>query len=385
MMSLLIDTVAVLASTISVLVYIKIQLQIRLVPELSTLNTPLIKSFPKISFIIPACNEEETIRAALLKVLNIDYPTYQVIVVNDRSTDRTGQILDELQRDYPILEVIHISELPAGWLGKLHALQVGTESASGEYLVYADADVHFHPQFFKNTISYAQQLRLDYLSAIPHFEARSWVLRALIFAFTSLFLATTRVGSVNREREGAFAGIGVFQLIRRSFFEKTLGWRWLKLEIGDDMATALMCHQHGARARFLRATDQLSLTWYPSVSALLAGLEKNSFPVGMRFSVLRTIIASAVILLFAISPLWLISQGEGALGWLFLTLQVTFNVCSPSTGSRWHERICAPYISLLLIIALCRSAWKTLRQGGIFWRGTFYSTQSLKAGQRLKW
>ena len=370
---------------LNVLVYIKMHFQMRLIPELSDHVLEPPKKWPSFSLIIPACNEEDTIQTVIIKALEIDYPTYKVIAINDRSTDRTGLILDQLAASYPHLDVVHISTLPKGWLGKLHALHVGTQNADGDYLIYADADVHFHPQFFKKALAYAHHNQLDYLSAIPLFKGKSWLLQALVFAFTSLFLATTRVGSVNQDRKGAFAGVGVFQLIRRSFFEKTPGWTWLKLEIGDDMANALMCHNHGARARFLRATDLLSLTWYPSVSELLKGLEKNSFPVGMRFSIVRTCLVSTVIFLFATSPLWLMYVGEWKIGGSFLITQFLCNLSAPSIGIRWYERIFAPYFSLLLLVAVVRSMWKTLKQKGIIWRGTFYSIEELKEGQRLKW
>ena len=359
--------------------------QMSLIPELSTQDSPYPKHWPTLSLIIPACNEEEHIEEAILKVLAIDYPHYQVIAINDRSTDQTGVILDKIAASYPHLKVIHISTLPSGWLGKLHALHVGTQQATGEYLIYADADIHFHPQFFKETLAYVEQHQLDYLSATPFFKGQSWVLRSLIFAFTSLFLATTQVGNVNRDRKGAFAGIGVFQLIRRSFFEKTPGWPWLKLEIGDDMATALMCHHHQAKARFLRATDRLTLTWYSSPLDLIKGLEKNIFPVGMRFSLIRTFLISLCFLLLAFSPLYLIYLGHWIMGSCFIGLRIFLNLSAPSMGIRWYERIGAPYFSLVLIGALARSAWKTIQQGGIYWRGTFYSTKELKEGQRLKW
>ena len=151
------------------------------------------------------------------------------------------------------------------------------------------------------------------------------------------------------------------------------------------MANAFMCHQHGARARFLRATDLLSLTWYPSSFALIKGLEKNAFPVGMRFSLIRTLLTSLVIFLFTFSPFVLMSLNAWKLGVLFLVLQVICNLSAPAMGIRWYERVGAPYISVLLIAALIRSAWKTLKQGGIYWRGTFYATSELKEGQRLKW
>ena len=382
---IMIVTLLIITCILNILVYLRASHHSALIPELSQVAAPHPQSWPRLSLIIPACNEEDTIEDALYKVLAIDYPDLQVIVVNDRSTDQTGAIIERVARSYTELQVVHIDTLPPGWLGKLNALHVGTERADGDYLIYADADVHFHAQFFKSVVAYAKHHELDYLSAIPFFRGESWILRSMIFAFSLLFISTTRLGSVNREDKGAYAGVGVFQMIRTSFFDQTPGWTWLKLEIGDDMAMAQMCHQHGARARFLRATDLLSLTWYPSAKALIKGLEKNSFPVGMRFSVTRTLSVSVMISLMVFSPWLLIASDHVALGMIFLSVFTLFNVCTYAPGISWWERALSPPLSLLIIASIWQSAWKTLRQKGVYWRGTFYSIEELKEGQRLKW
>ena len=163
-------------------------------------------------------------------------------MVNERPTDQTGVIIEHIVKVHPNLQVVHIDELPSGWLGKLNALHGGTELADGEYLIYAAGDVHFHAQFFKNAVAYAEHHKLDYLSAIPCFHGESWSLRSLIFAFSLLYLHDTF-----RARESGF-GVGVFQVIHASFLDQTPGWMWLKLEIGDDMATAQMCHHWCSRS-----------------------------------------------------------------------------------------------------------------------------------------
>ena len=359
--------------------------QSALIPELSQIEVPQLSNWPSISMVIPACNEETTIESALLRVLDIDYPNIQIIVVNDRSTDQTGEIINRIAQSYPQIQVIHISTLPQGWLGKINALHRGTQLAQGEYLIYADADIHFHPQCFKRAIAYADHYQLDYLSAIPCFHGKSWILRSLIFAFSGLFIATTRLGSVNRDRKGAYGGVGVFQMIRTRFFQETPGWAWLKLEIGDDMAMAMMCHVHHARARFVRASELISLTWYPSVSALIKGLEKNSFPVAMRFSILRSITLCSFVLCLVLSPWCMIASGELYVGFGFIMIQTMMLLAIPAMGASWVERILSPFFFPLLIFIIVRSMWVTIRQGGVRWRGTFYSVEELKKGQRLKW
>ena len=123
--------------------YIKSQQQTLLVPELFTAEIPSLDELPSFSLIVPACNEEHTVRDALLKLLEIDYPNDQIIVVNGRSTERTGELLDALQQEFPKLDIVYLLTLPAAWLGKVHVLHIGIQNASGNYLIHADADVHF--------------------------------------------------------------------------------------------------------------------------------------------------------------------------------------------------------------------------------------------------
>src|SRR5262249_4749260 len=100
---------------------------------------------PRISVIFAARDEAEKLPAAIRTLLTQDYPGFEVVAIDDRSEDRTAAILDECARSNPRLKVIHIAELPSGWLGKPHALVAGVEQSQGDWLVFTDADVHFAP------------------------------------------------------------------------------------------------------------------------------------------------------------------------------------------------------------------------------------------------
>ena len=373
-----------LLTIINVAMHLRVHYQLRYVPELAAIPTHPLDEWPSISIIIPACNEELTIEEAMNKLLAIDYPNYEVIAINDRSTDRTGDLLDQFTQRDDRLHVIHIEELPEGWLGKLNALHVGTQSATGDYLVYADADVHFKSDVLRRVMSYVVSSNLDYLSIFPKFIANSFMLRATILSFSSLFICTTRAKDVNRDQEGAYVGVGVFQLVKRAFFRKTKGWAWLKLEIGDDMGLALLCHDHGARSRIIMGSDHLAICWYQSVKEVILGLEKNLFPVAARFSILRGAFICVLSLGLICAPLLLLSTPLWLAGALSIFMSTALILASKIRGIPWPERIVSQYTLIIIIIAMIRSMWKTTRQGGIIWRGTHYSIQKLKEGQRLK-
>src|SRR6266699_6394697 len=139
---------------------------------------PWIKDFapasdadcPRISILLAARDEEEKLPAALATLMEIDYPNLEVIAVDDRSQDFTGHILDEFAARHSRLCVVHVTQLPAGWIGKPHALQNAYETATGEWLLFTDADVRFTPDVLRRAIAFVRQQNLDHLSLLCDVE-----------------------------------------------------------------------------------------------------------------------------------------------------------------------------------------------------------------------
>jgi len=151
---------------------------------------------PRVSIIVPARNEEESIRQTLVQLLALDYPNYEIIAVNDRSTDRTGQIMEEVAASSQslgllklgLLKVIHISELPAGWLGKTHAMWIAGQQASGDWLLFTDADVLFKPDSLRRAVAYAKAERADHVVLFPRMIMKGPGERMMIAFFQVLFV-----------------------------------------------------------------------------------------------------------------------------------------------------------------------------------------------------
>ena len=376
-----------LLSVMSVALIGRARYQTKSIQELEDVGTPHIgepPQWPRLSIIVPARDEEETVSAAMHTLLQLDYPNYEIIAVNDRSSDRTGELLDELASTSERLRVIHLTTLPTGWLGKLHALDQGTRVASGELLLFADADIHFEPRLLKSTVSQLEGESLDYLTLIPRIIGESSALKGMIFLFATLFCLKFNAREVNQDDTDAYVGIGVFQLVRAHLFEQTEGWEWLRLEIADDTGLAYLCHRHHARARLYSAIRGVSVRWYASVPEMVRGLEKNLFPVTCRFSLGRAVALSLMMLLLSSSPLILIFLGSWKLGGIFLVTLLGVLCTQDFEGVTWWERGLAYPMWFVLTWALIRSAWKTWRQGGIYWRDTFYSIEELRANQRVK-
>ena len=351
--------------------------------DLAQIDAPEPSSWPTVSLVIPACNEAATIEAAMQSLLKLDYPALELIVVDDRSTDPTGAIVDAFAEAYPHIQAIHVEHLPQGWLGKLHALHLGTEAASGDFIVYADADVHFAPDTLKRVVAWAVDARLDMVSLMPLIQSEGLALSATLGAFGGHWFAGTRIKAVNAEGGDAYAGTGAFNMVRVERFEQTEGWPWLKMEIADDIGLAYLMHRHGARGRIAAAPGHLTLCWYETFGDLVRGLEKNTFPVIGRFSALRALTIALGLGLVALSPLALLITPSAPIGLgCLIGSGLASYLALPSTMRR-GSYLLSPLANCLLSVILLRSTYKTLRQGGVRWRGTTYTTEELKANQRL--
>ncbi len=124
-------------------------------------------NLPKVSIIITAKDEELSIARSLQTIKALDYPDYEVIVVNDRSTDRTLEEIESVQKEWNALKVITIDDLPNGWMGKNHACYRGYREASGDVLLFTDADVLFKPESLRTAVVYMQKRKADHLAVSP--------------------------------------------------------------------------------------------------------------------------------------------------------------------------------------------------------------------------
>jgi glycosyltransferase involved in cell wall biosynthesis len=336
---------------------------------------------PTVSVIVTACNEGDTIGAALKSLLALDYSPLEIIVVNDRSTDQTGAIIDDVIRDHDHVRVIHNTDLPTGWLGKVHALELGQKESSGDWLLFTDADVVYRPGVIEKAVLHAEKEALDHLSLIPKMITRTWPLDITVCAFTQL--GAHKVFGLNPIPFGA----GAFNLVRRVALQRSPGLSWLKMEVADDAGLALLIAESGGTSRVQTALDGLEIVWYPTLPAMFHGLEKNAgllvsqgrpwrvFAVWLIGTAMVTLPFIGAVLHPTIWPIFL--AGIGAYILATLRLRIRF-------GTRPWLSILAPLGFVLVGSCGLWSIIQILRRGGIDWRGTFYSWNELVDGQRVK-
>ncbi|RWX43923.1 Glycosyl transferase family 2, partial [Candidatus Electrothrix marina] len=234
-------------------------------------------ALPSVSVIVPACNEEQGIEQALTSVLALDYPGLEIIVLDDRSTDATPQILDRMAAKDPRLRVIHITELPAGWLGKNHALHLGAAQAKGEFLLFTDADVHMAPDTLRRATAKMQAFQLDHLCLLFRMTAPSRLLCLLIADSLSAAFSLAKPWLVRKPESPYFIGAGGFNMIRKSFYHSFGGHHPIRLCPVDDVLLGRLAKENKGRCDCLNGSRLVTVEWYRSIREMVLGLRKNTF------------------------------------------------------------------------------------------------------------
>lgn len=348
---------------------------------------------PRVSIIVPARNEAEHIEAALLSLLELDYPDYEVIAVDDRSKDATGTILDRLQTEWRErgealhhrLKVLHIHELPPGWLGKTHAMWQAGKQATGDWLLFTDADVVFRADTLRRAVVYAEQERADHVVLFPTMVMESPGERMMMAFFQSQFVFARRPWKVADPKSRDAIGVGAFNLIRREAYDRLGTYERLRMAVLDDMRLGEIVKQEGLRQRVAFGRDLLRLRWVFGARGMVENLTKNGFAI-LRFNVWFAAMAICGVLLINVGPF----VGAGlASGWARAGFLIALlAVAMVYVGMSWHSDISPRYAvlhpvgALLFCYALVRSAVLTFVHGGVVWRGTLYPLAELRKFSR---
>jgi glycosyltransferase involved in cell wall biosynthesis len=338
---------------------------------------------PRISVLFAARDEEEKLPGALATLVAVDYPGLEIVAVDDRSTDATARILDEFAANHPQLRVVHVHELPPGWLGKPHALQKAYEASSGEWLVFTDADVKFRPHALRRVVALARARGLDHLALLGDVERSGFWDTVLITFFGMGFQLAADLHAVSNPNSRAYVGVGAFQLLKRSVYESCGTHRRLAMEVIDDMKLGKLVKQGGFRSGVAVAEDAVSVEWHLGLENLIRGLEKNFFAAA-GFSVGMVALQIAAMLLFNVAPFFGLTFGSGwirVLAGISVVVALGFHLGGDAV-MRVSPLYCLtlPLGATVFSYILLRSTVITLRQGGIYWRETFYKLDELRRG-----
>lgn len=294
-------------------------------PLSATSNSRLLKSdAPLVSILVPARNEEKRVLENCIRsILAQDYGNFEVIAVNDRSTDNTGSILEALAGSDDRLRVIEGEELPSGWLGKPYAMQQAWSLARGEWILATDADMIFEPAALRTAVDQALENNADALTLIPRFETGSFWERVMIPTWEWVFLMFTVFYRVHDEKSDRGAGIGGFFLIRRAVLDCVGGYEGLKDEVMEDVRLAERVKRAGARMMIERAPGLVSTRMYTTFGEMWECSTKNWFS-GVNFSfpfalvcVVSMYLGAVLPVLIALVSIVALALGAGAqFGWV---------------------------------------------------------------------
>jgi cellulose synthase/poly-beta-1,6-N-acetylglucosamine synthase-like glycosyltransferase len=332
------------------------------------------------SIVVAARNEEARIEQTIRRLLAQQEVEGEFIVVDDRSTDRTGEILQQLVKEDLRIRVIRIETLPAGWLGKCHACHVGASVATREWILFTDADCWLKPDMIVRAVQLAERDGVDHVTLTSGLASKSPALQASHLAFLLSF--ANWFSGVNRALPKSYMGIGAFNLVRRSAYRECGGYEALRLTVLDDMKLGLLLRRAGKFTRAFLAGDDVECHWGTSVVNMIKIMEKNYFAT-LEFRLwLALALAAFVAFLICGVLLGIVFHTASGLAAAIspLLLIVPGAVLARRIGWSWRAAIGVPFVLPIFILALLNSTFVTLRQGGIRWRETFYSLEALRAG-----
>ena len=265
--------------------------------------TPL-EPFPKVSIIVAARNEEEALPAALQSLLALEYPHFEIVLVDDDSRDRTGAIADEWARKPAAegrLKVLHNRQLPADWRGKVHALHLAVSAASGEWILATDADLVFHPSILRVAMSRALERGVQFLSIVPELEFGSFWERVVLPAFSFLITSIFPLHKVNDPASSRALAAGAFILMKREDLNALGGYARLRNVLIEDVRLADLFKHHGRRIYLAASRGLFRTRMYSSGREIFEGLSRSAYE-GSGFSVPKTLGAMFLANLLAVFP-----------------------------------------------------------------------------------
>jgi cellulose synthase/poly-beta-1,6-N-acetylglucosamine synthase-like glycosyltransferase len=345
-------------------------------------NIPALteKEAPSVAVIIAVKDEEAEVEAALQSVCNLDYPALKIVVINDRSTDNTPQILHRMAQNNARIQVITIESLPAGWLGKNHALYQGYLATTSDWMLFADADVLFAPDALRKAMHYVQENKLHHLTALPEITSKSPLFKSVMTTFALMLNVKLRPWDIANPKSKASMGVGAFNLVKRSAYEGAGTHKVISLRPDDDLKLGERIKGAGYRQNFVFGDGEISLQWYTSLQEFVAGLMKNTFSVanynifmamGMALSTLLLVVLPWPLLIFMGYPYYVAAA-------IILLSQLAIMLGVKGIRAVWWHALMIPFSGLVMVYIILVSSFRTLRQGGIYWRNSFYPLTELK-------
>lgn len=346
-----------------------------------------MSDWPSLSVIVAAKDEEANIGRCAVGLLQQDYPNLQIVLVNDRSTDRTGEIIDALAARDPRVTAVHVRELRPGWFGKNNAMREGVARAAGELLCFSDADCTYDsPRLLRAAVCFARREGADLLSVLPRLEAGTFWEKVVQPVAGAIMVFWFPPQSVNDPKSPCAYANGAFMLMPRRGYEATGGHEFAKATLNEDMHLARQIKRLGLRLRVVRGGGLYRVRMYVGFRQIWRGWSRIFY--GCFGTLPRLLISAVMLSVFSLSPyvsLLLSPWAGGAAGWIAAAAGAAV-VAQQSILWRFYAiagSASAWALSYPLGAALClgMTISAMMRLGGqvTTWRGTAYRGGALPA------
>ena len=363
---------------------------LRMLPRIPDLRdekfaTPLgLAQTPMISVIVPARNEEQDVEAGLRSLLAIESVAIEIIAVDDRSSDRTGSIMDrmaiEASASGKTLRVLHVSELPAGWMGKTHAMALAARQATAPWLLFTDADIFFAKDTLARAINFAEAEQADHVVIFPTLILKTIGERMMIAFFQGIAALSSRFWRIPDPKTKESIGVGAFNMVRADVYRAMGGFEALRMEVLEDLRFGFEVKRQGFRQRVAFGRDLVRVRWAIGATGVIRNITKNFFAV-FRFRVAITIAVCCGLFLFCAGP-FVVCAGPASLRIpalvVLLMLVLLYRYYRRFTGISTIYALSFPLAACLVVYSILRSMTVTLARGGVQWRGTLYPLAELK-------
>ena len=364
-----------------------------LVPDLHDARyaAPASTGNARLTVIVPARNEGKAIEACLRSLLATVEVRLEILAVDDRSTDATGAIMDDMAAEAACsssllecrhaMRVLHITELPAGWMGKTHAMGLAAAEATGDWLLFTDGDMLFAPDVLARALRFAELEQADHVVLYPTMIFKSFGERMMLAFLHAMSIWGPRPWKISDpEAKRDYIGVGAFNLVRRTTYDAVGGWGAQRLEVLEDLRMGFTVKRAGYRQRVVFGRDLARIRWAEGAIGVVNNMTKNLFAV-FRFNVPLATLALSSIFLLCLLPFAALVFGRVAVGPYLLTM-----LALVALYSRYYRFglprvayvLTFPAGAVLFLFALAQSISRTILQRGVTWRGTFYPLAALR-------
>jgi len=321
-----------------------------------------LEKYPTLSVVVPARNEESSIAETVESILSQNYPSFELIVVNDRSTDNTGNILEDLKEKHPQIKLFHCKD--------------------SEWILFTDADVKFLPECLKKTVGYAVNSGLDHFTMLPDSVANGTLYKIFLVSFSMIFNFAMRPWRVRDPKSKASAGIGAFNLIKRSAYIQIGTCKSIALRPDEDYRLGQLVKKKGLKQDIAYGGELIQVEWYSSVREVINGLNKNTF-AALDYKLSLAFFSTFMLLFAHVIPFVGVVLARGTPRIIFIAVISIIFYIHRYYGKYiqvpfWYA-LFHPVGVLILLYAMTKATVSAVVNGCIEWRGTKYPLDLLKS------